>query len=135
MINGGEQRQMRSVSQWGWYQFISLMCLHGVLPLKDTDYWTPCLRERCVRRIHKTSRDGNSFFSSFMDYGCFRTNEESNSDVYKLMDSDSYTCNCNTFYFRFKQFDRRQFKEWVRDQNIQTISLSLWSYMNIEISL
>lgn len=49
---------MRSLSRRGWYQFISLMHLHGVLSLKDTDYWTPRLRGKCVRRIHIMYRDG-----------------------------------------------------------------------------
>lgn len=53
---------MRSLSRWGWYQFISLMHLHGVLSLKDTDYWTSCLRGKCVRRIHITHRDEESLF-------------------------------------------------------------------------
>lgn len=69
MINGGEQRQMRSLSHWGWYQFISLMHLHGVLSLKDTDYWIPCLWGECVRRIHITYRDGEPPFILY--HSCF----------------------------------------------------------------
>lgn len=60
---------MRSLSHWGWYQFISLMHLHGVLSLKDTDYWIPCLWGECVRRIYITYRDGEPPFILY--HSCF----------------------------------------------------------------